>query len=106
MELARSGADIAAVVSFHGSLGTSLPAKSGVVKTSLLVLNGADDRNTSADDIAAFQKEMNAAAVDWQFVNFSGAAHCLRIWPRRRLIAKRVAPTLRQTRTQRRQVKR
>jgi dienelactone hydrolase len=76
LELARSGADIAGVVSFHGSLGTSLPAKSGVVKTSVLVLNGADDKNTGADDIVAFQKEMDAAAVDWQFVNFSGAVHC------------------------------
>jgi dienelactone hydrolase len=76
LELARSGADIAGVVSFHGSLGTSLPAKAGVVKASLLVLNGADDRNTGADDIAVFQKEMNAAGVDWQFVDFSGAVHC------------------------------
>jgi len=76
LELARSGADIAGVVSFHGSLGTSLPAKAGVIKTSLLVLNGADDKNTSADDIAAFQKEMDSAKVDWQFVDFSGAVHC------------------------------
>lgn len=76
LELARSGADVAGVVSFHGSLGTSLPAKSGVIRTSLLVLNGADDRNTTAEDIAAFEKEMDAAGVDWQFVDFSGAVHC------------------------------
>jgi dienelactone hydrolase len=76
LELARSGADIAGVVSFHGSLGTSLPAKAGVIKTSLLVLNGADDKNTSAEDIATFQKEMDSAKVDWQFVDFSGAVHC------------------------------
>ena len=76
LELARSGADLAGVVSFHGSLDTPLPAKAGTVKTSLLVLNGADDRNTSADDIVNFQKEMDAAGVDWQFVNFSGAVHC------------------------------
>lgn len=76
LELARSGADIAGVVSFHGSLGTSLPAKAGMVKANLLVLNGADDRNTTADDVAAFQKEMDAAGVDWQFVDFSGAVHC------------------------------
>ena len=76
LELARGGADLAGVVSFHGSLDTPRPAAKGAVKASLLVLNGADDRNTSADDIAAFQKEMNAAGVDWQFVNFSGAVHC------------------------------
>jgi dienelactone hydrolase len=76
LELARSGADIAGVVSFHGTLPTSMPAKSGAVKASLLVLNGADDKNTSLDDVAAFKKEMDAAGVDWQFVDFSGAVHC------------------------------
>lgn len=76
LELARSGADVAGVVSFHGTLPTSLPAAKGAVKASLLVLNGADDRNTSLEDVAAFKKEMDAAGVDWQFVDFSGAVHC------------------------------
>ena len=76
LELARNGADVAGVVSFHGGLGTSMPARPGAVKASLLVLNGADDRGTTAEDIATFQKEMDAAGVDWQFVNFSGAVHC------------------------------
>ncbi len=76
LELARSGANLAGVVTFHGGLTTSMSAKTGAVKASLLVLNGADDANTTAEDIAALQKEMNAAKVDWQFVNFSGAVHC------------------------------
>lgn len=76
LELARSGADIAGVVSFHGGLATSMPAKPGAVKASLLVLNGADDKYTTSQDIAGLQKEMNSAGVDWQFVNFSGAVHC------------------------------
>jgi dienelactone hydrolase len=76
LELARSGADIAGVASFHGGLSTSMPAERGAVKASLLVLNGADDKGTSAEDIAGFQKEMDAAGADWQFVNFSGAVHC------------------------------
>lgn len=75
LELARSGADVAGVVTFHGGLDTTMPAKPGTVKASLLVLNGADDQGT-AGDIPAFQNEMNAAKVDWQFVNFSGAVHC------------------------------
>ena len=53
----------------------AVPAKPGAVKTSLLVLNGADDKGT-ADDIAGFGKEMDDADADWQFVNFSGAVHC------------------------------
>jgi dienelactone hydrolase len=76
LELARSGADIAGVVSFHGTLPTSLPAKPDMVKASLLVLNGANDANTSLADIAGFKREMDAAGVDWQFVDFSGAVHC------------------------------
>jgi dienelactone hydrolase len=75
LELARSGADIAAVVTFHGGLDTSMPAEKGAVKASVLVLNGADDKGT-AGDIAGFEKEMDDAGADWQFVNFSGTVHC------------------------------
>ena len=75
LELARSGADVAAVATFHGGLATTMPAKPGTVKASILVLNGADDQGT-AGDIPAFENELNAAKVDWQFVNFSGAVHC------------------------------
>jgi dienelactone hydrolase len=75
LELARSGADIAGVATFHGGLDTKLPAQKGVVKASVLVLNGADDRGSVAD-IPGFEKEMNAAGVDWQLVNFSHTVHC------------------------------
>ena len=75
LELARSGADVAGVVTFHGGLDTTIPAKPGAVKAPILVLNGADDQSV-APHIPAFEKEMNAAGADWQFVNFSGAVHC------------------------------
>jgi len=75
LELARSGAELAGIVTFHGGLSTTTPAKPDSVKTPLLVLNGADDRGT-AGDIAGFQEEMDAAGADWTFVNFSGAVHC------------------------------
>lgn len=76
LELARSGAEIDAVVSFHGGLGSSMPAKPGDVKARLLVLNGADDGNVKDEEIDGFEAEMTAANADWQFVNFSGAVHC------------------------------
>lgn len=76
LELARSGTAIGGVVSFHGGLGTDLPAEAGVVATPMLVLNGADDPLVSADEITGFQDEMTAAGADWQFVNFAGAVHC------------------------------
>jgi dienelactone hydrolase len=76
LELARAGADVDAVVSFHGGLKTQSPAKPGSVKASVLVLNGADDGNIKPEDIAGFEQEMKAANADWQFVNLSGAVHC------------------------------
>jgi dienelactone hydrolase len=76
LELARSGADVAGVVSFHGNLATKAPAPAGAIRASVLVLNGADDTYVPAEQIAGFQKEMTDAKADWQFVNFGGAVHC------------------------------
>lgn len=76
LEMARAGAPLAGVVSLHGGLGSPLPAKAGGTHPSVLVLNGADDKSVSKDDIAGFEQEMNAAKVDWEFTNYSGAVHC------------------------------
>jgi dienelactone hydrolase len=76
LELARSGADVAGVVSLHGGLSTSMRAAAGSVKTPILVLNGAADRSVTNEDIVGFGTEMDAAGADWEFVNFSGAVHC------------------------------
>jgi dienelactone hydrolase len=75
LELARSGAALAGIVTFHGGLHTESPAAPGAVKTPLLVLNGADDAGQKAA-IVPFEEEMDKAGADWQFVNFSGAVHC------------------------------
>ena len=75
LELARSGADIAGVVSFHGSLGTSAPASKDRLKTKILVLHGADDPYVPAQEVTEFQKEMSLAAADWQFISYGNAVH-------------------------------
>lgn len=75
LELARSGADIAGAVSFHGSLGTSKPSKAGDIKASILVLHGADDPNFGPDTRNAFWAEMAEAKVDWQLVAYGNAVH-------------------------------
>lgn len=75
LELARSGVQLAGIVTFHGGLHTELPALPGSVKTPLLVLNGAADI-TQKGAVALFEAEMDRAGADWQFVNFSGAVHC------------------------------
>ncbi|MXV08845.1 MULTISPECIES: dienelactone hydrolase family protein [unclassified Xanthomonas] len=76
LELVRAGAPLAGIVSLHGGLATAAPAAAGSAKAPVLVLNGADDKSVSRDDIVAFEQEMNRAGADWQFVNFSGAVHC------------------------------
>ena len=77
LELARSGADIAGVVSFHGGLGAApgFAAEAGKVPAKILVLHGAIDPNVKAEEVAAFQKEMDETKADYQFVAYSGAVH-------------------------------
>jgi len=76
LELARSGADLAGVATFHGNLATKLPAAKGAVKAKVLVMNGGDDTYVPQAQITGFQDEMRQAGADWQFVNFGGAVHC------------------------------
>lgn len=75
LELARSGAPVEGVVSFHGNLGTKDPADAKNVKGRVLVLHGAADPYVPPAEVAAFQKEMDDAKVDWQMVYYSGAVH-------------------------------
>ena len=75
LELARAGADIKGVVSFHGGLDSPTPADGKNIKTKVLVLHGADDPFVPAEGIAAMTAEFNAAKVDWQMVSYSGAVH-------------------------------
>jgi len=75
LELARSGAPLAGVVSFHGGLSTKDPADAKNVKGRVLVLHGASDPFVPPAEVAAFQKEMNDAKVDWQMVLYAGAVH-------------------------------
>jgi dienelactone hydrolase len=76
LELARAGADLKAVVSFHGVLATKMPAVSGQIKASVLVLTGADDPLAPPDQVADFENEMRAAAVrDWQIISYGNTLH-------------------------------
>lgn len=75
LELARSGADIAGVVSFHGGLDSLTPEDAKQIKAKVLVLHGADDPFVKTPDIAAFQEELRKAGVDWQMVYYGNAVH-------------------------------
>lgn len=75
LELARSGADIAGVVSFHGGLDAPLPAAPQAIKAKVLVLHGGDDPFVPPAEVSAFQDEMRKSGADWQFVAYGGAVH-------------------------------
>jgi dienelactone hydrolase len=75
LELARAGAKVNGVVSFHGGLDSPSPQDGKNIKTKILVLHGADDPYNSPENVSAFQKEMRDAHVDWQMVEYGGAVH-------------------------------
>jgi dienelactone hydrolase len=73
--MAREGADLAAVATFHGAIGAKTPAAPGAVKGRILVLTGADDPMVGPDVVDAFKKEMTAARANFEVVSFPGAKH-------------------------------
>lgn len=75
LELARSGTDVAGVVSFHGNLDTPDPVEAGTIKTPVLVLHGAIDPFVPDEQVRAFEKEMREAEADWTLVSYGGAVH-------------------------------
>src|SRR5271154_6782724 len=75
LELARSGADIAGIVTFHGGLDSPTPADGKNIKCKVLALAGADDPFQKPEDLTAFESEMRDNKVDWQIVFYGGAVH-------------------------------
>ena len=72
--MARSGADLDGVVSFHGGLD-GLPPVADKVTAKILVANGADDPFVSKESIELFKKEMETAGADFEFIDYPGARH-------------------------------
>ncbi|MGH8153325.1 MAG: dienelactone hydrolase family protein [Rhodanobacteraceae bacterium] len=75
LDLARTGSDVAAVVSFHGGLGCDDSSLAKHIRARALVMNGSNDTATmpGAPD---FLEEMKNNTAPWQFVVFGGAVHC------------------------------
>lgn len=75
LELARSGADVRGVVSFHGGLGTPTPEDARNIKGKVCICHGADDPHVPDAELLACMKEMRDAKVDWQLHAYGGAVH-------------------------------
>jgi dienelactone hydrolase len=75
LTMARGGADLAGVASFHGALATPQPAAPGAVKARILVCHGNEDAMIPAAQVEAFKQEMDAAGANYEFVGYDGALH-------------------------------
>jgi len=75
LELARSGADLRAVVGFHPGLATTRPEDAGNITGKVLVCVGTDDPFIPLDQRLAFETEMRAASVDWTMNLYGGVEH-------------------------------
>ena len=80
LQLARSGADLAGVVSFHGGLQTGPPGEAAAIRASVLVLTGAADPVVPDSAVTAWEDELRQAPdVEWQVVTYSGAMHAFSV---------------------------
>jgi len=75
LELARSGAEVAGVVSFHGGLDSPAPQDARNIRARVLALHGADDPYVPAEQVAGFEEEMRKGGVDWQLIAYGNAVH-------------------------------
>lgn len=76
LELARSGADLAGVVSFHGGLATKAPVtEKGIIKAPIEIHHGAADPHVTQQEVTDFMAEMDQAGADWQLTQYAGAVH-------------------------------
>lgn len=77
LHMARYGADLKAVASFHGSLGLGIAAEGeGADVTAMVVVyNGEDDPFVQAEQVEGLAAEMAAAGADYHYVGLPGARH-------------------------------
>ena len=75
LEIGRSGADVKAIVGFHSGLATARPQDAKNIKGKVLVCIGADDPIIPPEQRAGFEKEMQAAGIDWRLQLYGGAGH-------------------------------
>lgn len=75
LELARSGADLDAVVCLHGDLATTMPAKKGDIKAAIFVIHGTKDPVAPKADRDALEAELDGAEANWQMLDFGGRLH-------------------------------
>lgn len=75
LDLARTGADIRGVVSFHGLLNADAYFETKAIKAKVLVLHGYDDPMVTPKAVNEFCEEMTKGKADWQVLMFGNTSH-------------------------------
>lgn len=75
LDLARTGADLKGVVSFHGLLNAPDNLEATRMTAKVLALHGYDDPMNLPEQLIAFQNEMTQAGVDWQVHSYGQTMH-------------------------------
>lgn len=75
LDLARTGADLCGVVSFHGLLAAPGNTSGNAIKAKVLVLHGHADPMAPAEEIKLLQDELTRAGSDWQLHVYGNTLH-------------------------------
>ena len=75
LELAYSGEPIQGVVAFHPGVVVPDEKQANAIRTSILVLYGAEDKFSKPEDLARLQTMLDRAKVDWYLVTYAQAVH-------------------------------
>jgi len=75
LDMARMGADVKGVVSFHGLFMPAANIQAPKISAKVLALHGWDDPMATPDDVLAFTKEMSAAGADWTLTAYGNTVH-------------------------------
>jgi dienelactone hydrolase len=75
LQMAFSGADLKAVVSFHGALPVPTEDEVKNIKAAILICHGADDKFIPAKVIESFRQALDKGGVKYEFVSYPGAVH-------------------------------
>jgi len=75
LDIARTGEDLAGVVSFHGLFGAPENTAGNKIKARILSLHGWDDPMVTPDSVLALGEELTSMGADWQLHGYGNTMH-------------------------------
>jgi len=75
LDLARSGAELSGVISFHGLFSAPANTEGNRILAKVLLLHGQDDPMVSEEEVKAIKNELTHAHCDWQLHVYGNTMH-------------------------------